>query len=723
MPDAQSGLKGIFDPNAWPSDGWADREAGPAACRHVIRIGLKHKWFLAATAGEMGGWFKGLDRRDGGTGVLDHGKGPASPGQQPGAIELGNEPPLSVDGGPRKDLDRRRVSVRWLSGTILAGLCGAALMGGAVFAALDGEAHFAATPERAEPRAVQSNRAARKSDRLPPAIEPNSARHLIRLTTMTKVGEREVPRVRPFIKVSSNLALSATELSAKIPPYNPQRMLANMADFETPAAEEATGAAGATNAEVSFVTRDLLSAMPRLKLAGLVPMDEVMSKVREAANYTGSVQPTYALASINSGKLAYASPAAPLDPYAGFEARIIPENITMLAKTTSQTTTGSNSTNERSIVMKKGETLGAILRDLGATPDEVKAILAALGPRGRDGALKEGQKLKVLLAPAAASPRMQPLRITLLGDTTIDAVIALSDVGKYVAVDVQSAQTQVAEADGDDDDDDGTGIRLYQSIYETALRNQVPKAVVEELIRVYSYDVDFQRRAKPGDSFEVFYAGDEENPDAKTDVLFASLTVGGETRKLYHFVTPDDNISDYYDEDGKSAKKFLVRKPVPTAIMRSGFGSRRHPILGYTKMHTGVDWAAPLGTPISASGNGTIEKAGWESGYGKYIRIKHNNGYETAYGHMTAFARGMEPGARVRQGQVIGFVGSTGESTGSHVHFEILVNGRFVDPMRIKLPRGRVLEGTVLTGFEKERDHIEAMMNQPGARAVQSASR
>jgi murein DD-endopeptidase MepM/ murein hydrolase activator NlpD len=447
----------------------------------------------------------------------------------------------------------------------------------------------------------------------------------------------------------------------------------------------------------------------------------VMGKVRDAANYTGSVPPTYALASINPGKLAYASPDAPLDPYAGFEARIVPENITMLAKTTSQTTTGSNSANERSIVLKKGDALGTILHDLGATPEEVKAILAALGPRGRDGALKEGQKIKVLLSPAGLH-RLQPVRVTIVGDTAVEAVVALSDIGKYVAVDVQSAQTQVAEAD-DEDDDDGTGIRLYQSVYETALRNQVPKAVIEELIRVYSYDVDFQRRAKPGDSFEVFYTGDEENPDAKADVMFASLTVGGETRKFYHFVTPDDNISDYYDEDGKSAKKFLIRKPVPTAIMRSGFGSRLHPILGYTKMHTGVDWAAPMGTAIYAAGNGMIEKAGWESGYGKYIRIKHNNGYETAYGHMTAFARGMEPGARIRQGQVIGFIGSTGESTGAHVHFEILVNGRFVDPMRIKLPRGRVLEGTMLTSFEKERDHIEVMMNQPGSRAVQSASR
>jgi len=156
--------------------------------------------------------------------------------------------------------------------------------------------------------------------------------------------------------------------------------------------------------------------------------------------------------------------------------------------------------------------------------------------------------------------------------------------------------------------------------------------------------------------------------------------------------------------------------------MRSGFGSRKHPILGYTKMHTGVDWAADSGTPIYASGNGTIEKVGWESGYGKYIRIRHNNGYETAYGHMTAFARGIEESTRVRQGQVIGFVGSTGLSTGSHLHYEILVNGRFVDPMRIKLPRGRVLEGAILAGFEQERERLDGIMARKPARVASSAS-
>jgi murein DD-endopeptidase MepM/ murein hydrolase activator NlpD len=301
-------------------------------------------------------------------------------------------------------------------------------------------------------------------------------------------------------------------------------------------------------------------------------------------------------------------------------------------------------------------------------------------------------------------------------------VAALSDVGKYVAVDVQSMNT-VAEAatgkDDDEDDDDGSGVRLYQSIYETALRNKVPAAVIEDMVRIYSYDVDFQRKVQPGDSFDVFFAGEGEGTASseKTEVLFASLTVGGETKKYYRFVTPDDSVVDFYDETGKSAKKFLVRKPVNNAIMRSGFGGRRHPILGYTKMHTGVDWATPYGTPIFASGNGVVEKVGWEGGYGKYVRLKHNNGYETAYGHMSAFAKGMEPGKRVRQGQVIGFVGSTGMSTGAHVHYEILVNGRFVDPMRVKLPRGRSLEGTVMAGFEKERDRLDTQMNNRGSAA------
>jgi len=309
--------------------------------------------------------------------------------------------------------------------------------------------------------------------------------------------------------------------------------------------------------------------------------------------------------------------------------------------------------------------------------------------------------------------------VIIAGDSGVDAVAALSDMGRYVPVDVRSMDTEVtAENATQPDDDDGPGIRLYQSIYETALRNNIPKPVIEDLVRIYSYDVDFQRKVQPGDSFEVLYAGDEQPGDVHNDVLFASLTVGGEAKRFYRFQSPDDGLVDYYDENGKSAKKFLVRKPVAEGIVRDGFGIRRHPILGYTKMHTGVDWSAPTGTPIYAAGNGVVEKADWESGYGKFVLIRHNNGYETAYGHMTAYARGIDEGKRVRQGQVIGFVGSTGLSTGSHVHFEIRINGRFVDPMRIKLPRGRELQGPILAGFEKERERFDGLMTRKPARVA-----
>jgi murein DD-endopeptidase MepM/ murein hydrolase activator NlpD len=407
-----------------------------------------------------------------------------------------------------------------------------------------------------------------------------------------------------------------------------------------------------------------------------------------------------------------------LDLYAGFEARIVPENITMLPKTAAQ---ASAVANEKLITAKKGDTIATVLRDLGAAPAEVKAIASVLGGRGKDG-LKEGQKVRVLISLVGGRP--QPVRVVIVGDTAIEAVVALSDLGKYVSVDVQSAEAPAAAADDGEEEDDGSGVRLYQSIYETALRSQIPKPVISDLIRIYSYDVDFQRKTQPGDAFEVLYIGEDENPspDSKGEVLYASLTVGGETKKFYRYQTGDDGVVDYYDDTGKSAKKFLVRKPVANGIMRSGFGARNHPILGYTKMHTGVDWAAPMGTPIFASGSGIVEKAGWEGGYGKYIRIKHNNGYETAYGHMTAFARGMQEGSRVRQGQIIGFVGSTGLSTGAHVHYEILVNSRFVDPMRIKLPRGRALEGTALANFDKERERLDGFMAQRGPARIAATS-
>ncbi len=636
---------------------------------------------------------------------------------------------MLVDGAAPAMVDRRRVSVQWFSGTILTALCGAALMGGAVYIAIGGEANFAALPERVEAalrgtlggeRAAQI---ARKTDRLPASGETNAARHVIRMSAPVRSGDREFMRQRAFVRVASNLSLTTSELSANVPKFNPARLLMDNGRGNAVAADDTPGAE--PDAEVSFVTRDLASVLPRAKIAAAIAREDIIAQVRDAAAWSGGPANRPMTASLNasdatgSTRMAYAA-EGDIDPYAGFEARIVPENITLLPKSAGKAN-APDAWNERIVAVKKGESAQTILRDQGASAEDIRSLAAVLGARGRDGGLREGQKLRIMFAPDGG--RLRVVRVIVVGDSAVEAVVALSDTGKYVAVDVQSLSTggtEVAEAD-EDDENDTSAVRLYQSIYETAMRNQVPRPVIDDLVRIYSYDVDFQRRAAPGDSFEVLYSGEEDTEARNNDVLFAALTVGGETKKFFRYLSPDDGVVDYYDETGKSAKKFLVRKPVGAGIMRSGFGFRRHPILGYSKMHTGVDWAAPYGTPIFASGNGTVDKVGWEGGYGKYVRVKHNNGYETAYGHMSAFARGIEPGKRIRQGQVIGFVGSTGLSTGAHVHYEIVVNGRFVDPMRIRLPRGRVLEGPMLASFEKERERIEGIMSRKAGTLARTA--
>jgi len=319
--------------------------------------------------------------------------------RQADAIELGNEPPLSVDGGSSGFVDRRRVSVQWFAGTILTALCGAALMGGAVFTSLDGEANFAALPERVEVAlrgalGGAAEKGTHKSDRLPTAEEPTFARQVIRVSTINRVGNHEVVRVRPFVRIAGNLSLTVSDLSANIPAFNPQRLLAdagpgNAAPNDAPAAEP--------EAEVAFVMREMAPIMPKLKIALLTPADEVIARVREAAEWSEKAANHLPVAANITGiKLAYAGDGN-VDPYAGFEARIIPENITLLPKTTAQTT-GGNGVNEKLVLVKKGDSVVSILRDLGTTGADLNASARVLGPRSFDGGIKEGQKLRVLLA-------------------------------------------------------------------------------------------------------------------------------------------------------------------------------------------------------------------------------------------------------------------------------------------------------------------------------------
>ncbi|MFG1296836.1 M23 family metallopeptidase [Xanthobacter variabilis] len=624
------------------------------------------------------------------------------------AAGLGEDPPLGVD-GDEEEIDRRRVSVRWFAATLLTALCGSFLMGGAVYAALDGEHRLALMPEKIRTTlrnalavGERPTNASRKGDRMSLLSDSSNARQTFRVSTATKVGDREIIKVRPFTRVAANLAMSTTSVSANIPRFNPAQLVA-----DSTAREEAAPQAEPTG-EVTVVMRELTSVPPHTKLGATVPMESVLVKVREIAELARS-QPGVLPEAI-VGTSAHFSPNAPYLSYAsvgqdlGAAAAPAPrDNISFVPKTSAETS-GGNDWSDTTVVVKKGDTIVSILTDAGVSKEDARALAAAF-KRGKDGIVKDGLRLRMLLQQEGS--RILPLRVSLFSDSGHEGTIALSDRNEFVNV-PEPAETEMAGVSEDADDDSGPGVRLYESIYETALRNEVPRSVIADLIRVYSFDVDFQKRVRSGDNFEVLYSDD---PSGNNEVLFAALTLGNDTKRYYRFQTSDDGVIDYYDEDGKSAKKFLVRKPLSGGIMRSPFGYRRHPILGYSKLHTGVDWADAIGTPIYAAGNGTIIYANWKSGYGKHTEIQHANGYVTTYSHQSGFARGIREGMQVRQGQLIGYIGSTGLSTGPHLHYEVKINGNFVDPMRIKLPRGRALSGKFLAEFVKERERIDALMN------------
>jgi len=477
------------------------------------------------------------------------------------------------------------------------------------------------------------------------------------------------------------------------------------------------------DADVSFVRRDLDDVEIEADAPGLTD-EEALAQLAEEQRLTVSVRnepsltaPAQLMLSRTLRHVALASPALayanPIDaPFKELDIRVVPENVTIVARQVA----GENpaAPEEKVVAVKKGAKLADILKAEGASDREIAAILAALGS-DTVKAVREGQNVRLLLAPNidGSGPR-RISRVMIVDSQSIAGIAALDDKGRFVPVSLPQEEFATASAEtGEDVGEDGEngsggrGARLYESLYETALKNGISREVVQDLIRIFAYDVDFQRRVGPNDSIELFMADDDGT--AAGDVLFAALTVGGERRAVYRYQSPEDNTVDYFDEDGRSLKKFLLRKPITDGVMRSGFGTRRHPILGYSKMHTGVDWANRSGTPILAAGDGIVIKAGWSSGYGRRIEIQHANGYVTTYSHQSAFARGIQEGVRVRQGQVIGYVGNTGLSTGAHLHYEVLVNGHFVNPMKIKVPRGRELEGTALAEFRRQRDQIREL--------------
>jgi len=242
---------------------------------------------------------------------------------------------------------------------------------------------------------------------------------------------------------------------------------------------------------------------------------------------------------------------------------------------------------------------------------------------------------------------------------------------------------------------------ILSSLYKSAIKQNMSSSVIVEFARLYGFQVDFQRDIRKNDSYQIIYESfvDENGKEFKSGkILYANLVLRGQSNQLYFY--PDKKFTGHYDENGKSIKKALMKTPINGARLSSPFGMRKHPILGFNKMHKGTDFAAPEGTPIMASGDGTIIKAGWCGGGGNCVKIKHNSTYQTIYAHMKNFSKLAIPGSRVKQGQIIGYVGSTGMSTGPHLHYEVVENGRKINSQKLKLPPGRSLEGNNRKQFE-----------------------
>ena len=634
------------------------------------------------------------------------------------AVKLGHEPAIEIGGARAEARERRRVPLRWLAGVALAGLCGLSLIGGALYLDLDGQSTFAEAPEFAvathKEGAADQGVNPDKGDRLVRPVDIVAAKQTFKAPTTIKIGDKEVVKARPFTILSTTLTLTPTGFADEVPPFDPLK--ATNGSAEKPDAPPDPGPAQ-DDAEVAFSQRDLTPAVAATALSELTLAEaqaQVAETIRESTigEKAPALPPQMLLMRTSQAGIdpLGALSEAPIGgetsiaPFASIEVRMVPENVTDAVKSpTDPRPNGS----ERLVQMRHGETLEDVLRANGASKDAADAILAAFGARHGDSPVAEGQKIILQYDQPPAAGKPAPIaRVSVYADEQLKSTIAINDAGAYVPVTLRpDAPPKPANTA------DNGGVTLYESFYETALKQGLPRPIIDEMVRAFANDVDFQRAAQPGDAIAAFVA-DADDIDPHPQLLFASMTARDQTFRYYRFQTPDDGLVDYYDENGRSTRKFLIRKPVPSGEITSPFGMRYHPILGGARMHTGVDWGAPIGTPILAAGAGVVIKAEFTSGYGRHVEIQHANGYVTTYSHMSGFARGVVAGVHVTQGQVIGYLGQSGLATGPHLHYEVIINGNYVDPMAIKLARTREFDGKMLAAFKREHDRIDQLMAQ-----------
>jgi murein DD-endopeptidase MepM/ murein hydrolase activator NlpD len=621
---------------------------------------------------------------------------------------LGRAQPLSVE-GTKPSLDRRAVSKRWLSGTFLTAAAACGLMSAAFLIALDGSQRLLTPLEIMEQSDLApriSNGGPTKEDRIyDPVISAGTPeRRLLEVPTIIEDGDRRVIKNVELAHVRIPLGLSYAP-DKNYPAFDPLAVFADSGDVNNEAPGQFYGAN--IESDVALRTKPFADDNLVFDQATELNDEEVEAVVREQSPHltAGEVQ-IAALTYVDPTRFGIGDVEA--DAIAAINVKITAENVSSASATDNK----EGQFKEILIDVKSAKPLGQALLEAGIQGESAKNSAEALATLLQGDKLKEGQKLRI--SGYVGDDATDVRRISLYNGVTHVASIALDDNKQYVPADEPETVAMTL-----DDDIEPVRTRvssgglpsIYDAIYRASFAYGLSDVMAKKLIQLLAADLDLRSPVGSRDKIELLFS----NPDGtkgSTDesvVLMASTNFGGEARKYYRFESEDGTV-DFYDSEGKSAKQFLLRNPVPNGTFRSGFGMRRHPILGYVRLHAGTDWAAPRGTPIIASGNGVVEKAGWSGAYGNQTIIKHANGYESSYSHQTSIARGVVPGAKVRQGQVIGTVGSTGLSTGPHLHYELIVNGTKVDSMRVRLPGGKALAGGELRKFEAARDDIERLL-------------
>lgn len=560
-------------------------------------------------------------------------------------------PPLNHEDGTALPSGGRPAHARWFAAIIIMSGAAIILMWGALYAAFGSRSHFALVP--AIFRRVEAI-ASSRGGRLAPGGSGLSARFS---RTRVEDIDQQAQTSEMFTHIVASLADSSD------PPALAQAA-APVASGRAAGAEAAPG-------------------LPAEILAGTSKAEALLS---------------------NAPAYAEVEPQAPGHALPG---QLL--NVTTIAETASGRTEA-----RRVVFARPGDTLQQALGQLDMAARDIAAIVPLLSSPPVPDTLSAHDAI-ILLPQATTGATSRPLKITLRRAGSPARSAALADSGDYVPVADLPAEPDQTHADAPEASaivvrpSDRPSLR--ESLQETADRRHIDRALVEALLRVCAHDVDLDAPVSAQDSLELL-AGDG---DGGTSVLaFAALNVGGRTHRYYRYTPPDGDASDYYDPDGRAVMRFLLRKPVAAGRLGDGFGWRIHPILRDRRFHEGVDYAAPMGSPIVAAGAGVVEKIDEESGYGKYVRILHDFGYETTYAHISGVPRGLRVGARVQQGQTIAFIGSTGLSTGPHLYYELRVNGRDVDPLRIRLPAGRVLDGRMREAFDEARLHTDVLLQASG---------